>query len=81
MSQAYTVKQDSAGLWCVWRGGTYLVGRMTLERAIKEAGKLARDHHASTGLPVTVDFDIAGEASLLTRYVKSPTTAAAAPPL
>lgn len=70
MSVAYTIKEDSAGLWCIWRADTQLANRMTLERAIKEAGKLARDHHARSGLVVSVEFDAAGEATLLTRYAK-----------
>lgn len=70
MTVVYSIREDSARLWCIWRAGTYLADRMTLERAIKEAGRMARDHHARTGLVVTVELHVAGEPSLLSRYAK-----------
>ena len=67
----YTIKEDSAGLWCVWCGATRLAEGITLERAIREAGKLARDHHERSDVPVTaVELEIAGTPSLLARYAQ-----------
>ncbi|HEV2622920.1 MAG TPA: hypothetical protein VGU65_12620 [Frateuria sp.] len=67
MSVAFSIKEDSAGLWRVCLSATVTEG-LTLERAIKEAGKLARQHHARTGVLCTVQLEVAGEVCALAQY-------------
>ena len=56
MSILFAIKEDDAGMWCICRGQTCLMSRLTLARAITEARKLARDQHAQTGLTASVDL-------------------------
>jgi hypothetical protein len=56
ISILFAIEEDDAGMWCICRGQTCLANRLTLARAITEARKLARDHHAQTGLTASVDL-------------------------
>jgi hypothetical protein len=70
MSVLYTVKEDSATLWCICRDQTYLATRLGMNEAIRQAGQLARDHHRRTGLTVSVEIESREGATLLSRYTK-----------
>ena len=68
MSVLYTVKEDSATLWCICREQTYLATRLGMNEAIRLAGQLARDHHRRTGLTVSVEIASREGTTLLSRY-------------
>jgi hypothetical protein len=70
MSVLYTVKEDSATLWCICRDQTYLATRLGMNEAIRQAGQLARDHHRRTGLSVSVELESREGTTLLSRYSK-----------
>lgn len=70
MSVLYTVKEDSATLWCICRDQTYLATRLGMNEAIRQAGQLARDHHRRTGLTVAVEIESREGTTLLSRYTK-----------
>lgn len=71
MSVLYTVKEDSATLWCICREQTYLATRLGMNEAIRQAGQLARDHHRRTGLTVSVEIETREGITLLSRYTKA----------
>lgn len=77
MSVLYTVKEDSATLWCICRGQTYLATRLGMNEAIRQAGRLAREHHRRSGLTVSVEIVSREGATLLSRYAKPLIPAAA----
>ncbi|GAB3783331.1 hypothetical protein [Dyella agri] len=56
MSILFAIQEDDAGMWCICRGQACLSNRLTLAQAITDARKLARDHHARTGLTASVDL-------------------------
>lgn len=71
MSVLYTVKEDSATLWCICRDHTtYLATRLGMNEAIRQAGQLARDHHRRSGLTVAVEIQSREGTTLLSRYSK-----------
>lgn len=72
MSVLYTVKEDSATLWCICRDQTYLATRLGMNEAIRQAGQLARAHHRRTGLTVAVEIQSREGTTLLSRYSKPP---------
>lgn len=73
MSVLYTVKEDSATLWCICRDQTYLATRLGMNEAIRQAGHLARDHHRRTGLAVSVEIASHEGTTRLSRYAKPAT--------
>ncbi|HKR77514.1 MAG TPA: hypothetical protein VJR95_12710 [Rhodanobacter sp.] len=56
MSILFAIQEDDAGMWCIYRGQVCLANRLTLAQAITEARKVARNHHAQTGLTASVDL-------------------------
>lgn len=72
MSVIYTVKEDSATLWCICRDQTYLASRLGMNEAIRQAGQLAREHHRRSGVAVTVEIASREGTTLLSRYTRQP---------
>jgi len=56
MSILFAIQEDEAGMWCICHGQTCLANRLSLAKAITDARKLARDHHARTGMTASVDL-------------------------
>ena len=70
MNVVYSVKENPGDLWSVCRGRIYLETRLGMNEAIRTAGRLAREHHDRTGLPVTVEIDSHEGKSVLSRYAR-----------
>lgn len=79
MSVLYTIKEDSATLWCICRDQTYLATRLGMNEAIRQAGQLAREHHRRSGLTVSVEIASREGITLLSRYARSAELDAPAP--
>lgn len=73
MSVLFAIQEDDAGMWCIYRGSSYLSGRLTLAQAITEARKLARDHHKRTESTASVDL-ISPEGSTRLGHYARPNT-------
>lgn len=70
MGVLFAIQEDDAGMWCVRRGQLCLSSGLTLAQAIKEARKLARDHHERTGMTASVDLVSAEGSTRLGHYAR-----------
>lgn len=66
MRVVYSIEEDSPGRWCI-----RVADRMTLAQAISHARKLARDHHANTGQPSSVEMVSPESTITLARYARA----------
>lgn len=68
MTNAYEIREDGAGYWCVACGPDYLAVRLTLARAIKEACRRGRLHCESTGQTTHVQMIMPGSSITLALF-------------
>lgn len=56
MRMVLTIKESRHGLWCICSGEAVLYDRLPFARAIRLARGLAREEHASSGCPASVEL-------------------------
>jgi hypothetical protein len=56
MRTVLTIREASHGLWCICSGEAVLYDRLRLAHAIRLARGLAREKHANSGQPVSVEM-------------------------
>lgn len=78
MSIVFTITESSGGLWCISRKSTALHTELRFAEAIKLARQMARDEHAITGLPTTVEMITPELTTILAQYARPDETPQAA---
>jgi hypothetical protein len=70
MSVVFTIKEESNGLWGVYRDCELLIKQLTAAAAIKDGRELARLIHGQSGEAVTVALETPYSSILLARYAR-----------
>lgn len=68
MSNAYEIREDGAGYWCIVHESQYLAARLTLAQAIKQACCLGRTHCQSTAQTTYVQMVMPGSSITLALF-------------
>jgi hypothetical protein len=71
MSEIFSIKEDSAGLWRICRGHQDLASRLRLEQAIKQANRLSRAELSAAGEDAVVEMRVHDFAITLTQLPAS----------
>jgi len=68
MSNAYEIREDGAGYWCIVHDSQYVSTRLTLAQAIKEACRLGRLQSESSALTTYVQMVMPGSSITLALF-------------